>query len=143
MNYKDSNPRLSRWSLFLQLFQYDVMHRSCRANGNADTLSRIATNKFVAKKGKECGGLMYGYLDYLVCLYLVMYSYLVMYQYPYLMLHVCMYAYGSLLIFVWLPVGRSKKFLDNPRKAWITCFLYVRTDFLLFLGCSPFCYIHQ
>ena len=49
MNYKDSNPRLSRWSLFLQLFQYDVMHRSCRANGNADTLSRIATNKFVAK----------------------------------------------------------------------------------------------
>ena len=48
---KDSNPRLSRWSLFLQPFQYDVVHRSGRANGNADTLSRIATNEFVAGEG--------------------------------------------------------------------------------------------
>ena len=138
---KGSNPRLSRWSLFLQPFQYEVVHRSGRANGNADTLS-YCNKRVCCRRGKEFGGLMYGYLDYLVCLYLVMVSYLVMYLYPYLLLHVWMYAYGSLLIFLWLPMGRSKKFLDNPKKAWITCFLYIRTDYL-FLGCSPFCYIHQ
>ena len=51
-----------------------------------------------------------------MCLYLVMYSYLVVYQYPYLLLHVWMYAYGSSLIFVWPPVGRSKNTLNNPGK---------------------------
>ena len=91
----------------------------------------------------DCGGLKYGYLDYLVCLYLVMYSYLVVYQYPYLLLHVWMYAYGSSLIFVWLPVGRSKNTLDNSRKVWNHVFLYIRTDFCFFGVVVHFCDIHQ
>ena len=35
---KDSNPRLCRWSLGLQLYQYTVVHRPGKANGNADSL---------------------------------------------------------------------------------------------------------
>ena len=46
---KESNPRLGRWSLALQpyLYRYTVEHRPGKANGNADYLSRCATNKFV------------------------------------------------------------------------------------------------
>ena len=49
---KDSNPRLCRWSLGLQPYQYTVVHRPGKANGNADSLSRIATNKSVAGEGR-------------------------------------------------------------------------------------------
>ena len=44
---KESNPRLCRWSLSLQSYLYTVEHRPGKANGNADYLSRCATNKFV------------------------------------------------------------------------------------------------
>ena len=37
---KENNPRLTRWSLFLQPYQYKVMYRPGRMNGNADGLSR-------------------------------------------------------------------------------------------------------
>ena len=37
---KDSNSRLTRWSLALQPYDFTVVHRSGRANGNADCLSR-------------------------------------------------------------------------------------------------------
>ena len=49
---KDSNPRLCRWSLGLQPYQYTVVHRPGKANGNADSLSRIATNRSVAGVGR-------------------------------------------------------------------------------------------
>ena len=41
---KETNPRLTRWSLALQPFDFTVMHRPGKDNGNADALSRIATN---------------------------------------------------------------------------------------------------
>ena len=40
----EHNARLTRWSLALQLYQFVVIHRPGRANGNADALSRSATN---------------------------------------------------------------------------------------------------
>ena len=39
---KDSNPRLARWSLALQPYDFTVIHRAGRENGNADGLSRGA-----------------------------------------------------------------------------------------------------
>ena len=49
---KDSHSRLTRWSLALQPFQFQVEHRKGRANLNADTLSRIgySTECFAHKK---------------------------------------------------------------------------------------------
>ena len=41
---KDSNPRLARWSLALQPYQFTVEHRAGHLNGNADALSRAAAN---------------------------------------------------------------------------------------------------
>ena len=38
---KDSNPRLTQWSLFLQSYDHVVEYRSGSANANADTLSRL------------------------------------------------------------------------------------------------------
>ena len=37
---KDTNGRLTRWSLFLQSYQYSITYRSGKQNGNADALSR-------------------------------------------------------------------------------------------------------
>ena len=56
---KESNSRLTRWSLALQPFNYSVVHRAGLSNGNADALSRVstvtehdgATNSFVAEEG--------------------------------------------------------------------------------------------
>jgi hypothetical protein len=52
---KDSNSRLSRWSLSLQPYDFTVAHRSGADNGNADSLSRTpwpenAANKFAARE---------------------------------------------------------------------------------------------
>ena len=47
---KEGNPRLCRWSLALQPYEYTVEHRAGTANVNADALSR-ATNNFVAGEG--------------------------------------------------------------------------------------------
>ena len=41
---KENNSRLTRWSLALQPFTFVVEHRSGTANGNADALSRCATD---------------------------------------------------------------------------------------------------
>ena len=38
---KDSNSRLTRWSLSLQPFKFNVVHGVDQANGNADALSRV------------------------------------------------------------------------------------------------------
>ena len=41
---KENNARLTRWSLSLQPYQFDVVYRPGKANGNADALSRAAVN---------------------------------------------------------------------------------------------------
>ena len=38
---KESNSRLTRWSLFLQTYDFSISHRSGKKNANADTLSRL------------------------------------------------------------------------------------------------------
>ena len=38
---KDTNARLTRWSLFLQSYSYTVEYRKSTANGNANGLSRV------------------------------------------------------------------------------------------------------
>ena len=48
---RDTNPRLTRWSLALQLYSFEVIHRAGTDNTNADALSRIETKKFVLEKG--------------------------------------------------------------------------------------------
>ena len=40
-HFKEKNPRLTRWSLILQPFNFTVEHRKGQANANADTLSRL------------------------------------------------------------------------------------------------------
>ena len=39
---REKNARLTRWSLALQDYKFDVVHRAGTANGNADALSRTA-----------------------------------------------------------------------------------------------------
>ena len=41
---KEKNRRLTRWSLALQPYKYKIEHRAGKANGNADALSRAATD---------------------------------------------------------------------------------------------------
>ena len=41
---KDGNPRLTRWSLSLQPYQFQVEHRPGNQNSNADALSRTFSN---------------------------------------------------------------------------------------------------
>ena len=38
--FKDTNPRLCRWSLMLQPFKFTVRHKAGVTHGNADALSR-------------------------------------------------------------------------------------------------------
>lgn len=40
MNIKDASGRLARWSLLLQQYDFDIVHRPGKENGNADGLSR-------------------------------------------------------------------------------------------------------
>ena len=47
---KDSNPRLARWSLALQPYQFTVEHRAGLLNGNTDALSRAAANWLLLEK---------------------------------------------------------------------------------------------
>ena len=51
---KESNSRLTRWSLALQPFRFEVIHRAGRQHANADALSRIDTDPCFAQK-KERG----------------------------------------------------------------------------------------
>ena len=48
---RDTNPRLTRWSLALQPYSFEVIHQAGTDNTNADALSRIETKKFVLEKG--------------------------------------------------------------------------------------------
>lgn len=52
---KDTNARLTRWSIALQPYQFTVEHRQGRANGNADALSRIPAEECCApnKEGEN------------------------------------------------------------------------------------------
>ena len=40
-NVKETNPRLTRWSLFLQSYSFDIEYRTGHRNGNADGLSHF------------------------------------------------------------------------------------------------------
>ena len=40
MNIKEPTGRLARWSLEIQQYNFEIIHRAGRSNGNADTLSR-------------------------------------------------------------------------------------------------------
>lgn len=48
---KENNMRLTRWSLFLQSYDYKVRYRPGAANENADALSRAVSNRFDTKEG--------------------------------------------------------------------------------------------
>ena len=53
---KESNSQLSRWSLFLQPYQYQVVYRPGHKNGNADALSRgtyCGQTSLLQENGKE------------------------------------------------------------------------------------------
>ena len=54
---RDSNGRLSRWSLYLQPFDFSINHRPGRQNGNADGFSRenSAPNIADLKEGEMSG----------------------------------------------------------------------------------------
>ena len=53
---KENNSRLTRWSLALQPYTFEVVHRAGVKNGNADALSRAATDSYVCcRRGRmEC-----------------------------------------------------------------------------------------
>ena len=40
MNVKDATGRLARWSLLLQQYDFDIVHRCGKEHSNADSLSR-------------------------------------------------------------------------------------------------------
>ena len=51
---RDTNPRLTRWSLALQPYSFEVIHRAGTDNTNADALSRIETKSLFWRRGEEC-----------------------------------------------------------------------------------------
>ena len=51
--FKETNSRLTRWSLFLQAYQFRVVHRNGKANANADALSRMDYEECCAQKKKR------------------------------------------------------------------------------------------
>ena len=53
---KENNARLTRWNLALQPYQFTVQHRSGRANGNADALSRVDLARQTAMSPEKGGG---------------------------------------------------------------------------------------
>ena len=54
-NFKNTNSRLTRWSLTLQPFKFSVEHRKGRLNASTDSLSRIGGPRtcFAQKKEKS------------------------------------------------------------------------------------------
>ena len=53
---KDSNARLSRWSLALQPYQFETIYQPGKANTNADALSRIDQPRLTGVSPKKGGG---------------------------------------------------------------------------------------
>jgi hypothetical protein len=53
MNLKDPSSQLARWSILLQNFNYDVIHRPGRRHSNVDALSRILVSDQEEKKTEE------------------------------------------------------------------------------------------
>ena len=53
---KDNNARLTRWSLALQPYNFQVQYRAGHSNGNADTLSRIFNPASTTSSQDEKGG---------------------------------------------------------------------------------------
>ena len=53
---KDSNPRLSRWSLAIQPYQFETIYRPGKANINADALSRIDRPRLTGVSPEQGGG---------------------------------------------------------------------------------------
>ena len=47
---KDKNARLTRWSLALQPYTFEIQHRKGKHNANADALSRLPQEPCVALK---------------------------------------------------------------------------------------------
>ena len=57
---KSTNNRLARWSLALQLYNFQDIHKAGKLNGNADALIVKSSNKPVVccqRRGKVCDGL--------------------------------------------------------------------------------------
>ena len=52
---KETNSRLTRWSLFLQSYHFTVTHRSGKDNANVDALSRLSTHQTSLMQEKEGG----------------------------------------------------------------------------------------
>lgn len=48
MNIREPTGRLARWALLLQQYDFEIVHRSGRSNGNADALSRREYDSVVA-----------------------------------------------------------------------------------------------
>ena len=48
--FRESNSRLTRWSLALQPYTFTIQHRKGQSNANADTLSRLNPPHFVPEK---------------------------------------------------------------------------------------------
>jgi hypothetical protein len=52
LNLKDHNGRLMRWALLLQDYTYVIVHRSGKANANADALSRLIRTSCLDSQSK-------------------------------------------------------------------------------------------
>ena len=50
---KNTNSRLTRWSLILQQYQFTVTHRPGSTNGNADALSKSCQSSLTGERGRD------------------------------------------------------------------------------------------